>query len=98
MTSGRKAIPPPSKRLKKRDSASQTDGVGALAGFPIVGIGASAGGLEAFTHLLEALPLDSGMGFVLIQHLDPEHDSALAEILSRATSLPVREIVNNDTV
>ena len=40
--------------------------------FPIVGIGASAGGLEAFTQLLKHLPIDTGMGFVLIQHLSPE--------------------------
>ena len=42
--------------------------------FPIVGIGASAGGLEAFTQLLKQLPLDTGLGFVLVQHLDPLHD------------------------
>ncbi len=39
--------------------------------FPIVGVGASAGGLLAFTELLKQLPLDTGMGFVLVQHLDP---------------------------
>lgn len=61
------------------------------APFPIVGVGASAGGLEAFTELLKHLPLDSGMGFVLVQHLDPDHDSALTQILGRATSLPVHE-------
>lgn len=60
--------------------------------FQVVGIGASAGGLEAFTELLKALPLDTGMSFVLIQHLDPQHDSALTQILSRATALPVSEI------
>jgi len=68
------------------------------APFPIVGIGASAGGLEAFTHLLAALPPDTGMGFVLVQHLDPDHESALTQILSRATSLPVREITNDEVV
>jgi two-component system CheB/CheR fusion protein len=46
--------------------------------FPIVGVGASAGGLEAFTDLLKNLPTDTGMGFVLVQHLDPQHESALA--------------------
>ncbi len=66
--------------------------------FPIVGIGASAGGLEAFTQLLKTLPHDTGMGFVLVQHLDPQHESALAQILSRATSLPVREITDNQPV
>src|SRR5262245_4961024 len=60
--------------------------------FPIVGIGASAGGLEAFTELLRHLPLDTGMAFVLVQHLDPQHESALTSLLSRATSLPVDEV------
>jgi chemotaxis response regulator CheB len=60
----------------------------AAESFPIVGIGASAGGLEAFSALLKHLPLDTGMGFVLVQHLDPVHDSALTQLLGRATSLP----------
>ena len=47
---------------------------------PIVGVGASAGGLEAFTEFLKHLPLDTGMGFVLVQHLDPTHESALTQI------------------
>ena len=63
--------------------------------FPIVGIGASAGGLDALTGLLQHLPPDTGMGFVLVQHLDPEHESALTQILSRATSMPVHEVVDN---
>jgi two-component system, chemotaxis family, CheB/CheR fusion protein len=54
----------------------------AATGFPIVGIGASAGGLEAFTELLKHLPQDTGMGFVLVQHLDPQHESALSQILA----------------
>jgi len=64
----------------------------------IVGVGASAGGLEAFTQLLKHLPLDTGMGYVLVQHLDPEHESALTRILLRATSLPVQEITHNQPV
>ncbi len=60
-------------------------------GFPIVGVGASAGGLEAFIALFRALPADTGMAFVLVPHLAPTHDSALAEILSRTTSMPVQE-------
>ena len=63
--------------------------------FPIVGIGASAGGLEAFSALLRHLPNDTGMGFVLVQHLDPEHDSALPQLLRRATSMPVQEATHN---
>src|SRR5262245_23566255 len=62
--------------------------------FPIVGIGASAGGLEAVTTLLEALPSNTGMAFVIVQHLAPRHASALTEILSKATSMSVRDIQN----
>jgi two-component system, chemotaxis family, CheB/CheR fusion protein len=61
----------------------------------IVGIGASAGGLEAFTQLLRHLPADTGMAFVLVQHLDPNRESALTDLLSRVTSLPVREVTKD---
>ncbi len=57
--------------------------------FPIVGIGASAGGLEAFGQLLASLPPNTGMAFVLVQHLDPQHESLLAEILSLRSKMPV---------
>ena len=59
---------------------------------PVVGFGASAGGLEAFTQLLAALPADTGMAFVLISHLSREHKSMLSEILSKATRMPVTEV------
>jgi two-component system CheB/CheR fusion protein len=59
--------------------------------FPIVGIGASAGGLEAFTQLLSHLPIDTGMGFVLIQHLSPSQKSMLPDILCHTTTMPVTE-------
>jgi two-component system CheB/CheR fusion protein len=65
---------------------------------PVVGIGASAGGLEALTQLLQHLPADTGMAFVVVQHLDPARESALTALLSKATSLPVQEAVNNQTV
>src|ERR1700690_308614 len=60
--------------------------------FPVVAIGASAGGLAAFTALLKALPPQSGMAFVLIQHLEPKHESALTALLQKATSIPVVEV------
>ena len=66
--------------------------------FPIVGIGASAGGLDAFTEVLRALPRDLGMAYVFVQHLDPKHVSILTEILSRETKLPVREAVDGARV
>lgn len=61
------------------------------ASFPIVAIGASAGGLEAFSKLLRALPRDPGLALVFIPHLDPTHESAMVELLSRTTGLPVHQ-------
>src|ERR1043165_2811939 len=66
--------------------------------FPVVCIGASAGGLEAFTQLLEALPTDTGMAFVLVSHLSPSHASHLAEILARATRMTVEEVKDEPQV
>ena len=60
--------------------------------FPVVGIGASAGGLDAFKKLLKAIPENSGMAFVLVQHLDPSHESMLPDLLQKVTSIPVLEI------
>ncbi|HEX5234333.1 MAG TPA: chemotaxis protein CheB [Silvibacterium sp.] len=60
--------------------------------FPVVAIGASAGGLEAYKEFFHALPTDSGMAFVLIQHLDPNHESMLTEIISKTTRMPVEEV------
>ena len=69
----------------------------------IVGIGASAGGLEAIAELLGALPPVTGMAYVVVQHLDPKHESLLAEILAKKTAIPVSvalagEIVQPDRV
>src|SRR5205823_6409406 len=60
--------------------------------FLIVGVGASAGGLEAFIELLKALHPKLGMALVLIPHLDPTHESAMKELLSRATKMPVLQV------
>lgn len=68
------------------------------ASFPIVGIGASAGGLEAFEAFFNACPADTGMAFVLVSHLPPEHHSLLAEILQRSTNMPVNQVVDQDKV
>jgi two-component system, chemotaxis family, CheB/CheR fusion protein len=61
-------------------------------GFPIVGIGASAGGLDPIRKLLETLPIDTGMAFVVIQHLAPGQESMLPEILSRSTQMKVLQV------
>lgn len=60
--------------------------------FPVVGIGASAGGLDAFKRLLKAIPETSGMAYVLVQHLDPSHESVLPALLQKVTNIPVVEI------
>ena len=60
----------------------------------IAAIGASAGGIEALSDLLSHLAPNTGMAFVLIQHLDPKHHSMLAELLSKKTSMNVREVTD----
>src|SRR5687768_17910624 len=88
-TTARSSAPRPAPRPRPRTDE------GPPASFPIVGIGASAGGLEAFRRLLGALPNDTGMAYVLVQHLDPHHESILDELLSEATPMEVSE-VNGD--
>jgi two-component system, chemotaxis family, CheB/CheR fusion protein len=85
---------PPKPRLVRKGSESAP----AKNNFPIVGVGASAGGLEAFTQLLENVSADTGMAFVFVQHLDPGHESALPKILGRATKMPVREVIQGTVV
>ncbi|MEO7976032.1 CheR family methyltransferase [Flavobacterium sp.] len=63
--------------------------------FPVVGIGASAGGLDAFKKMLTAIPEDSEMAYVVVQHLSPDYPSNLPEILAQHTILPVHEIIND---
>ena len=65
---------------------------GIMAGFPIVGIGSSAGGLEALQALFRAMPADGGLAFIIAAHLDPTQKSHLAELLSRCTTMPVAQI------
>jgi two-component system CheB/CheR fusion protein len=69
------AMPPPAPPAAEAASAL----------CPVAGIGASAGGMEAFTELLQHLPHDTGMSFVLVQHLDPKHTSLLTELLGKST-------------
>ncbi|HKQ73946.1 MAG TPA: chemotaxis protein CheB [Blastocatellia bacterium] len=64
----------------------------------VVGVGASAGGLEAFRQLLKFLPDSTGMAFVLVTHLDPRHESILPDLVARATTLPVREATDGERV
>ena len=60
--------------------------------FPVVGIGASAGGISALTALFEALPADSGMAFVVIVHLSPDHESIIDQLIGRVTPMPIQKV------
>jgi chemotaxis response regulator CheB len=66
--------------------------------FPVVAIGASAGGLEAYTEFFHALSPDTGMAFVLVQHLDPNHHSLLTEIIAKTTRISVEEVKSGTKV
>src|SRR3989338_5586055 len=76
------------KKTHPKPKAAQKE---RLAPRAVVGIGASAGGLEAVTELLKNLPKKTGMAFVYVQHLDPTHKSLLTPILSRVASIPILE-------
>src|SRR5262245_6033643 len=70
----------------------------ARAPFPIVGIGASAGGLEALELFLKQVPAKSGMAFVIVQHLDPLHKGAMVELLQRIAPIPVVQVKDRQKV
>jgi|WetSurMetagenome_2_1015567.scaffolds.fasta_scaffold12018_5 two-component system, chemotaxis family, CheB/CheR fusion protein len=63
--------------------------------FPVIGIGASAGGLEALNALFEKMPEDTGAAFVVVQHLAPTKESSMPELLGRRTRLPVHQVTDN---
>lgn len=82
---------PGARRRDGAQSLAQTSEGSTAAATPVVGIGASAGGIEALISLFEAMPSDSGMAFLVVMHLDPSRDSGLAHILGQHTSMPVAE-------
>src|SRR5437879_3442886 len=90
---------PKSKNNSQKDIATQPSNSPVVTNvarlpFPVVGVGASAGGLEAFMQLLRALEPQLGMAFVLIPHLDPSHESAMSGLLARATKMPVLQVTD----
>jgi two-component system CheB/CheR fusion protein len=90
-----------SNRLKKSPGAVQqepSDPTAAKGAFPIVGIGASAGGLEALEQFLGGVPAGSGMAFVIVQHLDPTHKGIMPELLQRATPMKVAQVKDRTRV
>jgi two-component system CheB/CheR fusion protein len=82
----------PRKLMTTSGSPKETGPEQAVKEFPIVGIGASAGGLEALEAFMAHMPPETGMAFVIIQHLSPKHKSLMAEILQRATLMKVVQI------
>src|SRR5215472_576741 len=86
--------PTPRKRTGNNRQSQSSATLDPVEKFLIAAIGASAGGVEAFTELIRNLPGDTGMAFVLIQHLDPTHHSILTELLARQTEMPVKEVTD----
>jgi chemotaxis response regulator CheB len=78
----------------KQESEVEQPERGAVV-FPVVGIGASAGGLEALSELFANMPSDTGAAFVIVQHLAPSKDSAMPELVARYTRMPVHEVTDN---
>jgi two-component system CheB/CheR fusion protein len=95
--------PAPKKRAAdpRRSPEKARDDEGAEprgAAFPVVGIGASAGGLEALHQFLSHVPDQSGMAYVVVQHLDPTHKGMLVELLQRATRMQVQQATDRMVV
>jgi two-component system CheB/CheR fusion protein len=86
------ASPPPEVRVVAEDPIDDGAHRPSARPFPVVGIGASAGGLEAVSAVLKALPADTHMAFVLVQHLAPSHQSLMSELLQPCTSMPVLQV------
>src|SRR5438128_8314217 len=92
------------KRLVTNDRSavynnrSSTQGRAVMPNLPIVGIGASAGGVEALERFFKSMPADNGMGFVVVTHLPPNRESMLAEIIGRATKMPVVDARDGEMV
>jgi chemotaxis response regulator CheB len=88
---------PPTQNSRQRNSP-ESRWCPVKAAFPIVGIGASAGGLEALEQFLKNVPVGSGMAFVIVQHLDPTRKGVMSELLQRATSMKVVQVKDRTLV
>ena len=85
--------------VKKIDDITNPEKPGSpVRDFPVVALGASAGGLEAFIRFFSKVPKDSGVAFILIQHLDPSQPSRLSELLNRASPIPIWEATEGVSV
>jgi len=94
----RKSASKPRHREPANAASPKTPPPHASAPFPIVGIGASAGGLDALEHFLGHVPTGSGMAFVIVQHLDPTHKGIMPELLQRTTGMKVMQVKDRTKV
>jgi two-component system CheB/CheR fusion protein len=94
----KKASPAVAPKTPAKEIHLKAAGAPAKAAFPIVGIGASAGGLEALEQFLKSVPVASGMAFVIVQHLDPTRKGVMSELLQRATSMKVVQVKDRTLV
>ncbi|HEX7421764.1 MAG TPA: chemotaxis protein CheB [Thermoanaerobaculia bacterium] len=86
--------PPPLTEIQQQSEFSIDRPAAAAVAARVVAVGASAGGLDAFIDLLSSIPAQTGLAFVLVQHLDPRHESMLAGILARAAAIPVQQVTD----
>ncbi len=93
-----KTASPQAPELNEHGSASSILASHPRERFPVVAIGASAGGLDACRRLFEALPASTGMAYILVQHLDPNHESMLVELIARHTTLKVLQAADGMTI
>src|SRR5690242_3909588 len=94
----KKTSPPPRRKRPAKVARISARVPAASRSFPIVGIGASAGGLEALEQFLRHVPAGSRMAFVIVQHLDPTHKGIMPELLQRATSMKVIQVKDRTKV
>jgi len=90
--SGRRKPQSPKKSPSKPELSNEQESL------YVVGIGASAGGLDACRKLLAAMPSDTGMAFILIQHLDPSHESMMVDLLAGSTSMAVKQATHGENI
>jgi two-component system, chemotaxis family, CheB/CheR fusion protein len=88
----------PATPAHNEPSTTETSGSAATTTFPVVGIGASAGGIEALIRLFEAMPSDSGMAFLVVIHLDPTRESGLTQVLGQHSAMTVAEAADGMTI
>ena len=94
----KKPVRSPAPQRKSRKASNVNLHAARNDEFTIVGIGASAGGLQALQAFFEELPGDTGMAYVVITHLHPEHESHLAELLQRHTQMPVQQVTSSTPI